>query len=72
MGVLKHCFSLVMYGFCSSSAFDSAVPSFMFIFLLTSFDAINSYYFKSNPSPVLFIKVFCTENLMLFFSFLNL
>ena len=35
----KHCFSLKMYAFSSSSALYSASPSFtMFIFLLNSFN----------------------------------
>ena len=35
----KHCFSLIIYGFCSSNALYSASLSpRMFIFLLTPFD----------------------------------
>ena len=56
---IKHCFSLVMYGFCSSSALYSASFSFkMFIFILTPFDTWDCYYFGLNLSLILLLKVF--------------
>ena len=53
---VRHCFTLVMYGFCSNNALYSAGLSFMFIFLLTPFDT-KDCYFQSNLSLVLLIKV---------------
>ena len=50
-----------MYGlFSSSNALYSASLSFMFIFLITSFDAWDCYYFESNPSLILLEKMFLT------------
>ena len=51
-----------MYGLLSSSnALNSASLSFiMFIFLITSFDAWDCYYFESNPSLILLEKMFLT------------
>ena len=50
--------SLVMYGFCSNNATFLTSVSFMFIFVSTPFDNWDSYYFESNLSLVLLIKVF--------------
>ena len=62
---LKHCFSLIMHGFCSSNVLYSASLSFrMFIFLLTPVDP--SDYFGSYQ-PVLLIK----KHVILFFSLLK-
>ena len=57
----KHCFSLVMYGFCSSNVLYSASLSFrMFIII-------------SDLSLVLLIKVLIIKkHLMLFFSLLKM
>ena len=52
-----HCFSLMIYGFCSKNVLYSASVSFtIFIFLLTSFDTWHCYYFKSNLTFVLHMK----------------
>ena len=49
-------------GFWSNNALYSASLSFiMFIFLLTPSDAKDYYYFESNLSLVLLIKVFLTK-----------
>ena len=55
----KHCFPLIVYEICSSNALYSACLSFrMFIFILTSFDTCDCYYFGLNLSLMLFVKVF--------------
>ena len=54
------CFSLVMWKFCSNSALV-----FMFIFLLTPFETWDCYYFESNVSLVLLIKVLLIKSDML-------
>ena len=42
----KQCFSLILYGLCSSNALYLASLSFrMFIFCLTPFDTYDCYYF---------------------------
>ena len=47
-----------MYLFCSNNVLYSAILSFtMFIFLLSLFDTQDCYYFKSNISQMLLIKV---------------
>ena len=43
----KHCFSLVMYGFCSSNALYSASLSFR-MFFLTPLETWNCYHFALN------------------------
>ena len=55
---VKHCFSLIIDGFCSSNAFNSSRLSFrMFVFLLAPFDTKDCYFFESSLSLVLLIKV---------------
>ena len=56
--VSKHYFSLVMRGFSGNNAPYSALLSFM---MLPSFDIIDYYYFESNLSLVLLIKLFPTK-----------
>ena len=53
-----HCFSLMMYRFCSSNALYAASLSFtMFIFLLNPYNTRDCYYFESNLSLVWHMKV---------------
>ena len=70
----KHCFSLIMCGFCSSNALYSERLSFrVFIFLLTPFDTWNSYYFRLNLSLVFLIRVlFTIKHVTLFSSLLKM
>lgn len=50
----KHCFLLIMFGFCGSNAPYSANASFrLFIFLSIPFDTRDFYYFGSSLSLVL-------------------
>ena len=61
----EYCFPLMINGFCSSNALYSRSLSLaMFIFLLTPFDTLNCYYFKSNLSQVLHIKVLLIKKIM--------
>ena len=65
----------MMNGFCSNNALCSASLSFtIFLFLLTPFDIWDCYYFKSNPSQLMYIKVLLTskEAWILFYSLLNM
>ena len=58
VGRVKHCLSLIMYGFCNSKTlYWASLPFGMFIFFLTPFDTWDCYYFKSNLSLALLIKV---------------
>ena len=59
MGESTHCFLLVMYGFCWNNVLYITILSF--IFLLTAFDTKGCYYFESNLSLVLLIKVSLTK-----------
>ena len=46
-GRRKHCFSLVIYGFCSNkSHYSTSLLFIKFIFLITPFDT-SDYFFKS-------------------------
>ena len=68
----KHCFSLVTNGLCNNNALYSKSLSFMFIFLLTSFDTIDRYYFKSILRLVLLMKMFLTKkHVTLFYNLLK-
>ena len=56
----KHAlFLLVMYGFCWNNVLYITILSF--IFFLTAFDTKGCYYFESNLSLVLLIKVSLTK-----------
>ena len=74
----KHCFSLIIYGFCSSNALSSASLLFrMIIFIFTPFDVLTPFdtccYFGLNLSLVLLIKVFFIKrHVPLFFSLLKM
>ena len=70
----EQCFPLVMHGFCSNDAIYSASLSFtLFIFLLTLFDTFSCYYFKSDLSLLMHVKVlFIKKHIILFCSLLNM
>ena len=54
----KHCFSLIIYAFCCGNALcTESLSSRMFTFLLIPFGTWDRYYFGSNLSLVLLIKV---------------
>ena len=57
-GGQKHCFLLMVYGFCSNNALYSAILSVtMFIFLLNPFNTWDCYYFETNINLMCHIKV---------------
>ena len=70
----KHCFTLTMYGFCSSNGLYSASLSFrIFIFISTLFDTWDCYFFRLNLSLVLLVKVFfIKKHATLLFSLLKM
>ena len=57
-GRVKHCFPLIMYGFCSSKTlYWASLPFGTSIFFDSFWYIWDCYYFKSNLSLVLLIKV---------------
>ena len=62
-----HCFSLKLYGFCSSDAlYSESLPSIS-TRMFDTFDNWDHYYFKSNLSLELLIKVFLYKKHVTFF-----
>ena len=65
----KHCFPLMIYGFCSSNVLYSASLSFkIFIFLIVPSDTWDCNSFKSNLSLLIYIKVLLVKHITLFCS----
>ena len=56
-----HCFSLKIYGFCSSNALYLESLQSISTRMFDTFDNWDHYYFESNPSLELLIKVFFSK-----------